>query len=196
MRKIVMIAALLAAAAMAPQPAEAGDRGSGFRHFPPHAGARFHRPHHGLKFDHRGFVGKHRQFEPRHFHRFVARHRQFEPRHAHRFGHGGLVLKFGTGDFVAGFGDVPRFGQKRRHGGSLFRFDRPRHFGQLRHRGFARQHRHDLAQRTGHFGHGFQRSKDDHIRGLHGAVPPEALLRQLEHLGFRHVPELLRERSR
>jgi hypothetical protein len=31
---------------------------------------------------------------------------------------------------------------------------------------------------------------------LHGGVPPEALLRQLEQLGFRHVPELLRESSR
>ena len=31
--------------------------------------------------------------------------------------------------------------------------------------------------------------------GRHGGAPPEALLKQLEEMGFRHVPELLRSRD-
>jgi hypothetical protein len=31
--------------------------------------------------------------------------------------------------------------------------------------------------------------------GLHRGAPPEALLKQLEQMGFRHVPELLRARD-
>jgi hypothetical protein len=32
--------------------------------------------------------------------------------------------------------------------------------------------------------------------GLHSGAPPEALLKQLEEMGFRHVPELLRSGHR
>jgi hypothetical protein len=32
--------------------------------------------------------------------------------------------------------------------------------------------------------------------GPHGGAPPEALLRQLEEMGFRYVPELLRSWNR
>jgi hypothetical protein len=39
---------------------------------------------------------------------------------------------------------------------------------------------------------GSQGGKDG---GLHRGAPPEALLRELEQMGFRHVPELLRSRD-
>ncbi|MGH6905262.1 MAG: hypothetical protein ACREIR_21285 [Geminicoccaceae bacterium] len=181
MRAIVIFAAVLAAMAMAPQPAEAGDRGVGFRHFSPPAGAKFHRPHHGLKFAHRGFVGK---------------HPQFKPRHLHHFRHGGLVLKFGAGDFVLKFGHVRRFGQKHGHMGSFFRFDRPRHVRLWRDRGFALKDRHGLPEHPRPFRHSVPRLKDDHLGGMNGAALPEALLKELEHLRFRHLPELLSETSR
>jgi hypothetical protein len=31
--------------------------------------------------------------------------------------------------------------------------------------------------------------------GRHGGAPPEALLKQLEEMGFRHVPKVLRSRD-
>jgi hypothetical protein len=184
MRKILMLAAMLAAVGIAPQPAEAGDRGFGFRHFSGHAGAKFHRPHHGLKFHRRGLFGKHRQFEPRHF---------------GHFGHRGFVLKFGVGDLRFRFGHVPRFerhlfGHRHGHGGLILRFGQPRHLAPWHHRGFAfRMHRRDAPQRFDRFEHGFPGFQHA-PRGLHGGVPPEAILRRLEELGFRHVPTLLRER--
>lgn len=185
MRRSVILAAMLAAWAMAPQPAEAGDRGFGFRHFAPHAGAKFHRPHHGPEFHHRGFFGKQRHFRP-----------PFG-----QFGHRGLVLKFGDGSFAFKFGHVPhpklhRFKHRHRHGGLFFGFDRSRPFGPLQHRGFVLK---DRGHRPGHLRDlrpRVPRSEGGRGGGAHGGAPPEALLERLEQLGFRHLPELLREQSR
>ena len=183
MRKIVMLAAMLAALGLPLQPAEAGDRGFGFRHFSGQTGAKFHRPHHGLKFHHRGLVGKHRHFKPRHFGHF-----------------GGFVFKFGDGDLVFKFGHVPRFkrrhfGHGHGHSGLIFRFVQPRHLDPWHHRSFAfRMHRHDAPE---HF-EGFEqtpRGFKHAPHGVHGGAPPEPILKQLEELGFRDVPTLLRERS-
>jgi hypothetical protein len=59
MRKIAVLAAMLAVLAMASQGAEAGNRGVGFRHISPHVGAKLH----GFKLHRSGVFGKtrHRQ---------------------------------------------------------------------------------------------------------------------------------------
>ena len=80
MRKVVL-AAVVAALAMASQPAEARDRGFGFRHFSGHAGPKLHLRHHGLKFHHGGVFGKHRPFKSRHFGHFA--HRSFSSKFGH-----------------------------------------------------------------------------------------------------------------
>ena len=75
MRKIMLLAAIVAALGMAPQSAEARDRGFSLRHF---SGARWPEAAPatlGLKFHHGGFFGKPRPFKP--------------PRFGH-FGHRGL----------------------------------------------------------------------------------------------------------
>ena len=183
MRRIAIFAAMLAALALSQQPAAAGDRGVGFRHFSPHRAAKLHLPHHP-KFHHRGFVGKHRHFKPRHF---------------GHFGHGGLVLKFADGDFGLTFRHRPHFKPRpfgHAHGQSdlFFRFDRPRHFRPWHDRGFAFRNPHSGHLRQ--FRESIPRSDAGQGGRFHGAAPPEALLRHLEQLGFRDVPELLRQRSR
>ena len=204
MRKIMLLAAVVAAVAMASQPAEARDRGFGSRHFSPHSGPKLHVRHHGLKFHHHGGVfGKHRPFKSRHFGHFSRRGfiskfghvPQFKPRHFGHFGQGGLVLNFGDGDFVLRFGDMPfkhrHFGHRHHHRGLFFGFDQPRRFVPWHDRGFAWGNRRGLAgQRPSMPG-----SQAGQGGGRHGGAPPEALLKQLEEMGFRHVPELLRSRD-
>jgi hypothetical protein len=120
-------------------------------------------------------------------------------RHFGHFGQGGLVLKFGDGDAVLKFGHVltlkpRRFGHGHGQSGPFFRFDRSRHMSQQHDRGFAFKDPHSRHLR--HFPRQHPAFRGGQGVGLHGGVPPEALLRQLEQLGFRHVPELLRESSR
>ena len=54
MRKIAVLAAMLAVLGMASQAADAGNRSAGFRHVSPHVGAKLH----GFKFHRPGFFGK------------------------------------------------------------------------------------------------------------------------------------------
>ena len=203
MRKMVVLAAVVAALAMASQPAEARDRGFGSRHFSAQSGPKLHLRHHGLQFHHGGVLGKHRSFKSRHFGHFGHRGfsskfghvPRFKPRHFGHFGQGGLVLKFGDGDFVLRFGHVPfkhrHFGHRHHHHPLFFGFDQPRGFRPWHDRGFALEDRRGLhGHRQSMPGsHGGQRG------GLHHGAPPEALLEQLEAMGFRHVPELLRGRN-
>jgi hypothetical protein len=137
MRKVVVLAAVVAALAMASQPAEARDRGFGFRHFSGHAGPKLHLRHHGLKFHHGGVIGKHHPFKSRHFgHRgFSSKFGHvppFKPRHFGHFSQHGLVLKFGDGDLVLRFGHVPfkhrHFSHRHPDPGLFFGFDQPRRF--------------------------------------------------------------------
>jgi hypothetical protein len=207
MRKILVLAAMVAAVGMASRLAEARDRGFGSRHFSWHAGPKMHLRHHGFNFHHGGFFGK--------------------PRHFGHFGHRGFVFKFGDHDgFVFKFGHVPHFeprhfghfGHKGRfrdhqgfgfrfghippywfglgHGGPFFEFGHPGHFEPWHRRGVA------LGKawrfRSGHV-MGFDDSFWSSEPSPHGAVPGpasfEAVLKQLEDQGFRHVPRLLRARS-
>jgi hypothetical protein len=203
MCKMVMLAAVVAALAMASQPAEAGDRGFSFRHSSGQAGPKLHMRDHGFKFHHGGFVGKPRAFKSRHFGHFGHRSfsfkfghgPHFKPRHFGDFGRGGLVLKFGDGDFVLRFGHVPfkyrHFGHRHHHPGLFFGFDQPRRFKPWHDRGFAWGNRRELTgQRPS-----MPRSQAGQGGGRHAGAPPEALLKQLEEMGFRHVPELLRSRD-
>jgi hypothetical protein len=204
MRKVVVLAAVVAALAMASQPAEARDRGFDFRHFSGHAGPKLHLRHHGLKVHHGGVFGKHRPFKSRHFGHFGHRGfsskfghvPRFKPRHFGHFGQRGLVLKFSDGDVVLRFGHVPfkhrQFSHRHYHRGLFFRFEQPPRFRSWHDRGFAFEDRRELRVRRqsmpgSHGGGG---------GGLHGGAPPEALLKQLEEMGFRHVPELLRSGHR
>jgi hypothetical protein len=200
MCKMVVLAAVVAALAMASQPAEARDRGFGFRHFSGHAAPKLHLRHHGFKFHHGGVFGKDGPFKSRHFGHFGHRgfsskfghFPRFKPRHFGHFGQGGLVLKFGDGDVVLRFGHVPfkhrHFSHRHHHPGLFFGFDQPRRVRPSRDRGFAFQ------DRRGVHGHrqSMPGSQGRQGGGLHGGAPPEALLQQLEEMGFRHVPELLR----
>jgi hypothetical protein len=143
MRKMMVLATVVAAFAMVSQPTEARDRGFGFRQFSGHPVPKLHLRHPGFKFRHGSFVGKPRSSKSRHFGDFG--HRGF----AFRFGHAPhfkprhfrrpeLVLKFGDGDFVLRFGHVPHFkhrhfGRRQHHHALFFGLDpqfRP-------HRGFA-----------------------------------------------------------
>ena len=201
MRKVVVLAAVVAALAMESQPAEARDRGFGFRHFSGHAAPKLHLRHQGFKFYHGGSLGKPRPLKSRHFRRFDQRgfafrfghHSHFKPRHFGHFRHPGLVLKFGDGDFVLRFGDVPHFkhrhfGHKHGRHGVFFGFDQ---FRPWHDRGFALEGRRGVhGQRQSMPG-----SQGGRGGGLQGRAPPEALLRELEEMGFRHVPELLRSRD-
>jgi hypothetical protein len=196
MRKILVLAAVLAAVGMASRIADARDRTFSFWHFSPHAGTGFHLPHHG------GFFGKHRHFKPWPF---------------GHFGHGGFVFKFGDHEgFLFGFEHVPHFkpwhfghfGHKDfglrfgDHGGSVFKFGhiphfKPHPFG-LWHGGsfFKFSHRR-------HFEPGHLMGLDDSSLGAepsrhgagHGPASFEIVLKQLEEQGFRHVPRLLRARN-
>jgi hypothetical protein len=107
------------------------------------------------------------------------------------------VLKFGDGDVVLRFGHVPHF--KHRHFGSrnhhdwlYFGFDQPRRFGRWHDRGFAFEDRHGLQAHR----QPMPESQRGQGGGLHDGASPEALLEQLEQMGFRYVPELLRARNR
>jgi hypothetical protein len=98
MRKIAVLAAMLAVLGMASQAAEAGDRRVGLRHSSLHVGGKLH----GFKFHRPGFFGK----------RSIVRFgepRLFKPRHFSRFGHSGLVFKFSDGTFALRFSHVPHF---------------------------------------------------------------------------------------
>jgi hypothetical protein len=184
MRKILALAAILAALGMASQAAEARDRTFSFRHFSPHATPRLHVLQRGFKFHHRGFFG-----EPRHF----------KPRHFGHFNHRGLVFKFGDhGGFVFKFGHIPHFKPHPfglGHRGPFFEFGH-RHFEPRHRRGFA-------FGKPWHFRSGHLMGFDDSSWGSQqsprGAVSDtasfEVVLKQLEEQGFRHVPRLLRERS-
>jgi hypothetical protein len=200
MRKMMLLAAVVAVLAMVSQPTEARDRGFGFRHFSGHTGPKLHMRHPGFKFHH-GVVGKPRAFKSRHFahfdrHGFAFRFGhalQSKPRH---FGQGGLMLKFGNGDFVLRFGHMPHFkhrhfGHRHRHQGLFFGFDQPRRFRPWHDRGLAFEDRHELSRH----GQSMPGSLGGQGGGVHGGAPPEALLKQLEEMGFRHVPELLRSRD-
>jgi hypothetical protein len=124
MRKIMMLAAVVAASGMLSQPTEARDRIFGFRHFSGHAVPKLHLRHQGFKFHHtmasfellgrssRGISGGSTTV-PFAFRFGHARH--FKPRHFGHFRHPGLVLKFGDGDLVLRFGHFPHF--KHRHFG-------------------------------------------------------------------------------
>jgi hypothetical protein len=57
MRKMLVLAAVVAALGMVSQPTEARDRGFGFRHFSGHAVSKLHLGNPGFKFHHGGFVG-------------------------------------------------------------------------------------------------------------------------------------------
>ena len=112
MRKIVLLAAMLIVPGLMAGPAAAGDRGPGFRHFPPHVGAPPHVWRQG------------RWFQPGRF----DPPRHFQPR---RFGHSGAFLKFHDGSF--GF----RFGTPRHFKPFHFvppHFAKPHHFGRHHHR--------------------------------------------------------------
>jgi hypothetical protein len=177
MRKMLVLAAVVAASTMASQPAETRDRGFGFRHFSGHAGPKLHLRHHGLKFHHGGVFGKHRPFKSRHF---------------GHFGQAGLVLKFGDDDFVLRFGHVPfkhrHFGHRHHHPGLFFGFDQTQRFRPWHDRGFAFED----GRRLNTHRQSMPGSQAGQGGGRHGGAPPEALLQQLEEMGFRHVPELLR----
>jgi hypothetical protein len=205
MRTIILVAAIIAALGTMSQPAEARDRGFGSRHFSAHSGPKLHLRHHGLKFHHGGVFGTHRPFKSRHFGHFDHRGfafkfghvPRFKPRHFGHFGDGGLVLKFSDGDFVLRFGHMPHFkhhhfGRRHHHRGLFFGFDQPRRLRPWHDRGFAFEDRRELL--------GYHQSMPGPHGGggggLHGGAPPEALLKQLEGMGFRHVPELLRGRNR
>jgi hypothetical protein len=117
MRKTMVLASVVAASGMISQPTEARDRGFGFRHFSGHALPKLHLREHGLDFHHGGVFGKPRPFMSRHFGHFGHRGFAFKfglvpqfkpPRHFGHFGRG-LVLRFGSGDFVLEFGHIPHF---------------------------------------------------------------------------------------
>jgi hypothetical protein len=182
MRKIAVLAAMLAVLAMASQGAEAGNRGVGFRHISPHVGAKLH----GFKLHHPGVFGKRGIVR-------LGKPRLFKPRHFSRFGHSGLVFKFSDGTFAFRFGDVPHFmPHPLRHGGRFLKFGDRLHVKPSHRRGFAFGEPRRF--RSAHL-----MSFDDRWRGSRGTVPApgsfEAVLKQLEEQGFRHVTTLLRERS-
>jgi hypothetical protein len=205
MPKIMLLAATVAALGMAPQPTEAQDRGFGSRHFSEQAGPMLPLRQRGLDFDHRGFFGRPPPFASRHFDHFGNRAfvfkfghvSQFEPRHFGHFAQGGLVLKFGDGNSFLRFGHIPlfkpdHFGDRHQHQGPFFGFDEPRPFRQWHDREFAFRDWHGV---PGH-PESMPGLQGDRGGGLHGGAPPEALLRQLEQMGFQYVPELLRNWDR
>jgi hypothetical protein len=200
MRKIVVLAAMLAVLGMPSQAAEAGNRGAGFRHISPHVGAKLH----GFKLHRPGFFGKggivkiHRPgfFGKRSIVKF-GKARLFKPRHFSRFGRSGLVFKFSDGTFAFRFGHVPHFKPHPfGHGGRFLKFGDRRRFKPSHRRGFA-------FGEPRRFRSAHVMSFDDRGRGSErpprGTVPGpasfEAVLKQLEEQGFRQVTRLLRERS-
>ena len=140
MRKIVLLAAMLLAPGFAAAPAEAGDRGPGFRHFSPHFGAPAHVWRQG------------RWFHREHF----RHHRHFRPRH---FAHSGVLLKFHHDGFGFRFGAprhfkphhfVPHFRphhhfRRHHHRPPALTFARPSHFKPW---GFSRHHHNTWRDRS------------------------------------------------
>jgi hypothetical protein len=202
MCKMVVLGAVVAALAIASQPAEAGDRGFGSRHFSGRAGPKLHLRQHGLKVHYGGVFGKHGSFKSRHFGHFG--HPSFSSKFGHV--HGSSREISGTSARAvwcsssamaiscSGFGHVPfkhrHFGHRHHHP-LFFGFDQPRRFKPWHDRGFAWGNRRALTgQRPS-----MPRSQAGQGGGRHAGAPPEALLKQLEEMGFRHVPELLRSRD-
>jgi hypothetical protein len=107
---------------------------------------------------------------------FFGKPLPFKPR---PFGH------FDHRDFVFRFGYVPH--SEPRHFG---RFDRGGPVLKFGNGDFMLKFGHMLHFKPEHFGDRHQGG------GLHRGAPSEALLRQLEQMGFRYVPELLRNRDR
>ena len=201
MRKAMVLAAVVAVLGLMSQQTEARDRGFGVRHFSGHAVPKLHMRHQGFNFHHGSFLGKSRPFKSRHFGHFGHRGfafkfgdvPHFKPRHFGHFRQRGLVLKFGDGDFVLRFGHIPQFnhhhfGHGHHHHGPFFGFDLPRQFRPWHDRSFA------FEDRRGLHGHRptIPGSQSGQGGGLHLGAPPEALLEQLEQMGFRQVPQLLR----
>jgi hypothetical protein len=199
MRKIAVLAAMLAVLGMASQAADAGNRGAGFRHVSPHVGAKvhgfkLHRPGFGkrsiVKLHRPGFFGKRSIIK-------FGKPRLVKPRHFSRFGRSGLVFKFSDGTFALRFGHVPRFKPHPfGHGGRFLKFGDRRHFKPSHRRGFAfgepRRFRSAHVMSFDHSGRGSERAPRGTVPGP-GSF--EAVLKQLEEQGFRHVTTLLRERS-
>jgi hypothetical protein len=106
------------------------------------------------------------------------------------------VLKFGDGDFVLRFGHVPHF--KHRHFGTGTIITGCSS-GSTSHGGSGRGTIVALPLKIGMAFHGHRQSmpgsQGGQGGGRHGGAPPEALLQQLEAMGFRHVPELLGSRD-
>jgi hypothetical protein len=198
MRRIGLLAAMLAVLGMASQAADAGNRGIGARHLSPHVGAKFH----GSKFHRPNVFGK-RSIVKLHRPGFFGKRsivklgkpRLFKPRHFRRFGRSGLVFKFSDGTFAFRFGHVPHFKPHPfGHGGRFLKFGDRRHFKPSHRRGFA-------FGKPRRFRSAHRMSFDDSWRGAEraprGTVPGpgsfEDVLKQLEEQGFRHVTRLLRE---
>jgi len=127
MRKIMLLAAIVAALGMAPQSAEARDRGFSLRHF---SGARWPEaapatpwpqvPPRRLLWEASAFqAAALRSLRPQGFAFKFGYVPHFKPRRFGHFGQGRLVLKFGDGDFVLKFGHMPHF--KHHHFGHRHR---------------------------------------------------------------------------
>ena len=141
MRTVTLLVAVVAMLGMEAPPAEARDRGFGFRQFSAHPGPKLQLRHHNLKFHHGRFVGTPRAFKSRPFGHFdhgglAARFGHAPPFKLRHFGQGGFVLKFSNGDFVLKFGRRPHFkghhfGHKHHPNGLFFgpRQLRPGHGG-------------------------------------------------------------------
>jgi hypothetical protein len=187
MRKIVVLAAMLAVLGMASQAAGAGNRGAGFRHISPHVGAKLR----AFKLHRPGVFGKRSIVK-------VRKPRLFKPRHFSRFGPSGLVFKFSDGTFAFRFGHVPHFKPHPfGHGGRFLRFGDRRHFKPSHRRGFAFGEPRRF--RSAHV-MSFDDSWRDSERAARVVTVPgpgsfDAVLKQLEQQGFRHVTRLLREQS-
>jgi hypothetical protein len=203
MRKMMVLTVVVAALGMASELAEARDRGFSFRHFSGHAGPKLHLRDPGYKFHRGGFVGKGRAFKSQRFghvgqHGFASKFGhapEFKSRHFGHLRQRGLVLEFGDGDVMLRFSHVPfkhgHFSHTRQLRDLFFGFEPARPFRPWHNRGFAFEDPrgiHALRQSMP----GSQGSRGG---GLQDGAPPEALLRELEQMGFRHVPELLRSRN-
>jgi hypothetical protein len=177
MRKMMVLGTVVAALAMVSHATEARDRSFGFGQFSGHAGPKLQLRDPGFKFHHGGFVGKPQSFKLRHFGHFGQRSSS-----ATAMSCSGStmcrssIVSSATGTIIAGCSS----GLNSRPG-----------FRSWHDRGFAFEDRRELRVRRrsmpgSHGGGG---------GGLHGGAPPEALFKQVEEMGFRHVPELLRSRD-
>jgi hypothetical protein len=183
MRKTMLLAAIVAALGTISQPAEAHDRGLSFRHFSGHAGPKLRLRDCG-PMSHQGFFGKPQPFMRRHFSDSATEVScagsvtgTLCSNSVMCFRSSLAASDMDTAKAASSLGSIAR---GKRGGGTtaaLFSKDPP--LGHLR----------DLRD-------SIPRSQTGQGGGLHSAAPPEALLRRLEQMGFRHVPELRRESSR